>query len=128
MGTFKEYLNDNKASDIFGPLISGYDLRTCVELKKKLKKNIDKVFVLCALPSLCLMTIGGIIALALKFMADMGWITVAENDLSILAFLFLAYCFIFIYAGYATAMSMIIHQCDKRIDVIAGVSDGKETA
>ena len=124
---FNEWMKKDTAQDIIGPIVEDYDLKTCIELKKRITRHENKTYLLAIVPVL----LCEVIALAYmgisKYLADMDIIAVSEPDLNGLAIMIFGMIILMLWAGYGCFTSVIKKQLDKRIEVIAGVDYGKET-
>ena len=127
MGKFKEWMDKDRAKDIYGPMLADYDLKTTIELKKKVNRHINKVFVALMIPFLLFVIAGAVYMGLLPLFIDWGWMVEDGADQPGLILLMFGYMFVFMAFGYNLATSSIIGECNKRVDTIAGVSYGEET-
>lgn len=122
----KEWMGKNTAKEIVGPIVADYDLKQCVELRNKINKHQGKTY-LIAVPLCLLMEVIGVAYISIsKWLADMGLIELAEDDTSGLAFIFLGLVVLAVWFGYSIFLSVILGGVNKRIEVLAGVSDGTQ--
>ena len=123
---FKEWMEKDTAKEIIGPIVADYDLKQCVELKKKTIKHQTKTCFIAVPLSMVLFFIAVIYILVSDWLANLGLIEVAENDTSGLAFIVLGIVVMAVYWGYILFLGGILEQINKRIEVLAGVSDGTQ--
>lgn len=126
MGRFKEFMERDRAKDIFAPMVADYDLMSTIELKKKLNRHNSKVFLVFMLPFFFFVICGASYMLLCPHLIDWGLLAEDGADRPGYLFLMLGYMFAFMLFGYNLAISLIIAQCNKRIETIAEVSDGQE--
>lgn len=123
---FIERMKKDTAKEIVGPIVADYDLKECVELKNKITRHQGKTY-LIAVPLCLFMEIIAVTYIGIsQWLADIGLIEVAENDTSGLAFIFLGIVVLAVWFGYSIFLSEILGCINKRIEVLAGVSDGTQ--
>lgn len=119
MGRINEFLDKNKSSEIWGPIVADFDLKQCVETKDKINKHIEKI-----------QKLGGwlFIAFIIPFTVSVICIKSLGMELDPVAFLgffFLALSCFMSCTGYCSAFEKIRHIINDRISTIAGVENGK---
>lgn len=123
---FKEWMKKDTAKEIVGPIVADYDLKQCVELKNKITRHQGKTY-LIAVPLCLFMEVIAVAYISIMVgLADIGLIEVAENDTSGLAFVFLGVLVLAVWFGYTIFLTEIIGRINKRIEELAGVSDGTQ--
>lgn len=125
MGKVKEFMERDRAKDIYGPMVADYDLKQCIELKKKVLRHKNKVLFCYMIPFLLFAIVGAVLLVLTPWFIDLGLFT-EENDTALMIVIF-GYLFIFMGSGYVTSNNFLLDACNKRIEAIAGVSDGEET-
>ena len=126
MERFNEWMKKDTAKDVIGPIVADYDLKTCIELKKGLTRHENKIYFICIVPSLLCLVIAGAYMGISKYLAELEIIAVSEPDLNGPSIMIFALIFIMIWAGYCCFTGAFKRQLDKRIETIAGVSNGAQ--
>lgn len=124
---FKDWLKKDTAKDVIGPIVADYDLKTCIELKNGLIRHENKIWVMCFVPCLLCEVIALAYVSITKYLAELGLIAVSEPDINGPVILIFGIFCLVIWVGYGCFTGTIKRQLDKRIEAIAGVSNGKET-
>lgn len=122
----KEWMEKDTGKGIIRPIIADYDLKQTVELKKQINRHLSKIYVVCVV--LCMLfVIAALVYQTVSIVLDnAGVIELAKNDTSVLAILILGLLFMVFYLGYSWSYSIITGQCNKRIEELAGVSNGTQ--
>ncbi len=123
---FKEWMKKDTAKDIVGPIVADYDLKQCVELQKKITRHQEKTYFIAVPFCLFMMVISVVYIGISQWLADIGLIEVAENDTSGLGLIFLGMLVLAVWFGYSIFLTVIIGRINKRIEELAGVSDGTQ--
>lgn len=123
---FKEWIKKDTAKEMIGPIVADYDLKQCVELKNKITRHQGKTYLIAVLFCLFMEVIAVAYISIMDGLAYIGLIEVAENDTSGLAFVFLGVLVLAVWFGYTIFLTEIIGRINKRIEELAGVSDGTQ--
>jgi len=126
MGKFKEFMEKNRAKDIYAPMLADYDLKSTIELKNKLNRHNNKVFFAFMVPFLFFAICGASYLLLCPYLIDWGLLVEDGADKPGYILLILGYMFLFMAFGYNFAISMVMTECNKRVETIAGVEDGTQ--
>lgn len=122
----KEWMEKDTVKEIIRPIIADYDLKQTVELKKQINRHFRKTYVICTGFCMLFVIAAVVYHIVSGVLDDAGIIELAENDTSVLAILILGLLFMVYYLGYTWSYSIIIGQCNKRIEELAGVSNGTQ--
>lgn len=126
MGKFKEWMDKDRAKDIYGPMLADYDLKSTIELKKKVNRHINKVSLALMIPLLLFVIAGAVYMGLVPLFIDWGWMVEDGADQPGLILLMFGYMFVFMAFGYNLALSSFTGECNKRVEEIAGVRDGTQ--
>ena len=120
----KEWLEKDTATEIIAPMVAGFDLKTCIEFRKKIIRNENQALYCSMFFSFAFLVLSLSYMGISKALADIGLISVAEDDINGIIFLLFGLFSLFIYVGYSIILSRMVNQIDKRMELLAGVSDG----